>query len=126
VGLVGTVVASALAPGPPASPGYSISLAAPADDARVTSPVLVAACGRGTEGSRVDVPGPGRLLTVIMDGSQVTELEGAVVAVPAPVGEHDLRVEILTSDHQEFAPPIESDVHVKVDGPGPVPAGPHC
>ncbi len=125
LGVAGTVAVLLLSPTVPASPGYTISLALPA--ARpLTSPLPVTVCGRLPDGSAAAVPGPGNLLTVFLDGRQVLETRTSPLAVDAPPGAHQLRVEVLSGGHREFQPPIQAVLGVAVDGSGPLPAAAAC
>jgi hypothetical protein len=125
LGVGGTVAVLALNPTVPASPGYSISLAVPTAQP-LTSPVLVTVCGRRPDGSHVGVPDPGSLVTVFVDGRQVLESQRSPVGVAAGVGAHELRVEVLTSGHREFRPPLDARLRVLVAGPGPLPPAAGC
>ena len=100
-GVAGLLAVNVFAASSPASPGYSIRLRLPAQDARVTSPVLLSVCGRTASGAPADVPGPGRVLSVFVDGRQTLEAAKASVGVLVAPGPHDLRVEVLTGDHRE-------------------------
>jgi hypothetical protein len=51
------------------------------------------------------VPGTGRLLSVSVDGRQVDEVNADAAVVTVATGEHTLRVELVTTTHQEYAPP---------------------
>ncbi|HEX3605341.1 MAG TPA: hypothetical protein VH134_05430 [Candidatus Dormibacteraeota bacterium] len=124
-GLGGTAAVLALSPTVPAAPGYAISLALPGGGER-TSPLLVSVCGRRPDGSGAAVPGAGNLLTVFLDGRQVLETRRTPVAVEAPAGAHLLRVEVLTDDHREFRPPLDSRLALRVAGAGPLPSAAAC
>lgn len=122
VGLVSTIAVYVLLPAAPAAPsGLSLSIAAPRDGATVTSPVVVRACA-GT----IRVPGAGRLLSISVDGRQVAELPTDTAAITLSNGEHSLRVELVTSAHQAYAPPVLTDETVTVSGVGPVSPPPDC
>jgi hypothetical protein len=122
VGLVTTIAVYVLLPGPPGAPrGLSLSIAAPRDGATVTSPVVVRACAGADR-----VPGAGRLLSISVDGRQVAELQSGTAAIDISTGEHSLRVELVTSAHQAFAPPMLTDETVNVSGVGPLSPPPEC
>jgi hypothetical protein len=120
LGVAGLLAANVFAASPPQSPGYAMRVLVPSPGAQVTSPVLVSVCGRTAGGTPVDVPGPGRVLSVFVDGWQTLESTSASLGVSVNPGPHDLRVEALTSDHREFSPPIDVTVHVVVTGSGPL------
>jgi hypothetical protein len=122
VGLVTTIAVYVLLPGAPAAPsGLSLSIAVPRDGATVTSPVVVRACA-----GAVRVPGAGRLLSISVDGRQVAELQTDTAAINISNGEHSLRVELVTSAHQAYAPPVLTDETVTVSGVGPLSPPPDC
>ncbi|HEY6379206.1 MAG TPA: hypothetical protein VI316_08500 [Candidatus Dormibacteraeota bacterium] len=126
MGVAGLVVVNVLAASPPASPGYAIRVLTPAPDASVTSPVLLTVCATTPNGAPVDVPGPGRVLSVFIDGRQTLESTTSSHGVFVNRGPHAVRVEVLTSDHREFSPVIDTTVHVVVTGGGPLPAAIAC
>src|SRR2546421_8162997 len=105
-GFAGLVALNVVASSAPSPPGYAISLVAPRDGARVTSPMLVVACGRNPDGSSATVPGPDRVLSFFVDERQTFESRTATVALQMSPGRHRLRVEVLTSDHREFQTPL--------------------
>jgi hypothetical protein len=122
VGLVATVaVYVALPSAPPAPRGLSLSIAAPRAGATVTTPLVVEVCATGSS-----VPGPGRLLSISVDGRQVAEVNADTAALTVDTGEHTLRVELVTSTHREFAPPVLTDETVTVSGYGAPTAPPAC
>jgi hypothetical protein len=122
VGLVTTVAVYVLLPAAPAAPpGLSLSIAAPRDGATLTSPVVVRACA-GADG----VPGAGRLLSISVDGRQVAELHTDTTVINISKGEHRVRVELVTSAHQAYAPPVLTDETITVVGIGPVAPPPDC
>jgi hypothetical protein len=125
LGLAGTVAVLVLTPTVPAAPGYAITLAQPAPG-RVTSPIAVTVCAHLPDGSRVDVPAGGDLISVALDGRQVLEARRSEVAVLASPGPHDLRVELVTAGHVEYRPPLAAQVRVTVEGSAPLPASPGC
>jgi hypothetical protein len=122
VGLVATVVVYVLIPAaPPAPRGLSLGVAAPIDGATVTSPVVVRVCGGANS-----IPGPGRLLSVSVDGRQVAEVDSNTAAVNVGVGQHVVRVELVTSAHREYAPPVLTNETITVSGVGPLSEPPAC
>jgi hypothetical protein len=122
VGLVTTIAVYVLIPAAPAAPsGLSLSIAAPLDGARVTSPVVVRACA-GADA----VPGTGRLLSVSVDGRQVAEVPTGTAAINVSTGKHTLRVELVTSAHRAYAPPVLTDETITVSGVGPLSQPPDC
>ena len=125
VGVAGTVGAG-FAAAAPAPPAYSISVARPSVGAQVTSPVLVQVCGRLPGGARIDIPGPGQVLSVFIDGRQLQTTTMATAFVAAQAGRHTLRVEILSTDHREYQPPLATDIPVMVTGPGPLGSASTC
>ena len=125
LGLAGTVAVFVLTPTVPAAPGYVISLAQPAPGA-VTSPVAVTVCARMPDGPRVPVPAGDDLISVSLDGRQVMEARRSRLAVEAPPGQRDLRVEVITADHREFRPPLRAGVRVTMEGSAALPASPGC
>jgi uncharacterized protein YcgI (DUF1989 family) len=123
VGLVATVAVYTLLPSAPSAPrGLSVSIAAPAAGATVSSPVVVKVCG----GSGSNIPGTGRLLSVSIDGRQVAEVNADTAAVTVAAGAHTLRVELVTSDHRAYAPPVSTDQEITVAGVGPPAEAPRC
>jgi hypothetical protein len=126
VGVAGLLAANVFAASSPTSPGYSIRLLTPAQDAEVASPVPVTVCGRTASGAPAAVPGAGKLLSIFVDGRQTFEAAKANVGVLVPPGPHDLRVEVLTGDHREFSPVVDASVHVVVTGSAPLPRTPSC
>jgi hypothetical protein len=125
-GVAGLLAVNVFAASSPATPGYSIRLQTPGQDERVTSPVLVSVCGRTASGASADVPGPGRVLSVFVDGRQTLEAATPSAAVLVAPGPHDLRVEVLTGDHREYSPVIDATVHVVVTGSAPLPKTVAC
>jgi hypothetical protein len=122
VGLVATVVVYVLIPAaPPAPRGLSLGIAVPVDGATVTSPVVVRVCG-GTN----SIPGAGRLLSVSVDGRQVAEVNANTAAVNVDSGQHIVRVELVTSAHREYAPPVLTNETITVSGVGPLSEPPAC
>ena len=121
VGLVATVAIYVLLPSAPSAPfGLSVRIATPAASATVTSPVLVSVCGTS------DIPGVGRLLSVSIDGRQVAEVDANSAAVTATTGTHTLRVELVTSDHRAYAPPVLTEETITVAGLGPLGSAHGC
>lgn len=112
-GMLAMMGACAALPSAPAAPNLSLRIVQPAPDSIVHSPVLVTVCADGAV-----VPGAGRLLTVLVDGRQVVEVNADSAAVQISSGQHTLRVELVTSDHREFAPPVLTDENVDVVGIG--------
>jgi hypothetical protein len=122
VGLVATIVVYVLLPVAPAAPhGLSLGIAAPVDGAIVTSPVVVRVCAGATS-----VPGAGRLLSISIDGRQVAEVSTDTAAVSVDSGEHMVRVELVTSAHREYAPPVLTNETITVSGVGPLSEPPNC
>jgi hypothetical protein len=122
IGMVSTVAVYALLPSAPSAPlGLGLRIASPAPGRIVTSPVLVTVCGGTTR-----PPGPGQLLSVSVDGRQVAEVRGNTVAVPVTSGHHTLRVELVTGQHMEYAPPVLTDETISVSGIAPPPSAPGC
>ncbi len=121
VGLVATIAVYVALPSAPAAPaGLAIRVAAPAASATVTSPVLVKVCGTS------DIPGAGRLLSISVDGRQVAEVDADTAAVTIAAGPHMLAVELVTSDHRAYAPPVLTNVQVTVSGVAPPAPAPAC
>jgi hypothetical protein len=87
----------------------------------VTSPLTVRVCASGST-----VPGSGRLLSVSIDGHQVAEVNADAAVMTAAAGEHTLRVELVTSNHREYAPPVLTDETVSVTGAGALTTPPAC
>jgi hypothetical protein len=112
-GLLTMVGACAALPSSPSAPNVSLRIVQPAANSVVRTPVLVTVCADGSS-----VPGAGRLLTVLVDGRQVIEVDADSAAVPLSIGQHTLRVELVTRDHREFAPPVLTDEVVDVVGAG--------
>jgi hypothetical protein len=122
VGLVATIAVYLLLPSAPtAPPGLSLSIAAPRDGAIVTSPVVMRVCA-----GSYSVPGAGRLLSISVDGSQVAEVNTSAAAINVDSGEHIVRVELVTSAHREYAPPVLTDETLTVPGVGPLSQPPDC
>ncbi len=115
VGLVATVAVYVLLPSAPsAPPGLAVRIDSPSASAAVTSPVLVTVCGTSA------IPGPGRLLSVSIDGRQVAEVNANSAAVTVAAGTHALRVELVTADHRAYAPPVLTEETITVSGIGPL------
>jgi hypothetical protein len=125
-GLAATLVVGIVAPGAPARPAYILDLEAPQPGAHVTSPMIVLVCAHQPDGSAAQVPGQDRVLSVSVDGAQLESVSGSSMVIEASPGTHDLRVDVLTSEHRAYDPPVEVDVHVAVTGVGPLPANPSC
>jgi hypothetical protein len=122
VGLVATVAVYAAIPAtPPAPAGVSLRIVSPPADAVVTSPLAVRVCATGSA-----VPGSGRLLSISVDGRQVAEVDVDAAVVTVARGEHTLRVELVTTSHREYAPPLLTDETVTVGGVGVLTAPPGC
>lgn len=122
VGLVATVAAYAAIPAAPTAPaGLSLRIASPAAGATVTSPLAVRICASGSA-----VPGRGRLLSVSVDGRQVAEVNADAAVVTIGTGEHTLRVELVTTTHHEYAPPVLTNETVSVGGTGTLTTPPEC
>ncbi len=116
VGLVATVVVYALLPSAPTAPrDVSSTVSAPSAAASVNSPVVVRVCG----GSAI-VPGANQLLSLSVDGHQVAEVKSNTAAVNVNAGQHTLRVELLTAQHIEYAPPVLTEETITVSGIGPL------
>jgi hypothetical protein len=123
VGLVATVaVYVALPSAPPAPTGLSLSIATPVAGAIVTSPVVIRVCAAGSTA----LPGTGRLLNISVDGRQVAEVDAGTAAVNLDTGMHTVRVELVTSAHRAFAPPVLTDETITVSGIGPLSPPPDC
>ena len=122
VGLVATIVVYTLLPSaPPAPAGLTVRILTPKQSATVTSPVLVRVCG-GTS----NLPGPGRLLSLSVDGRQVAEVNADTAAVTLAPGTYTLRAELVTTRHLEFAPPVLTDETITVAGVGTLAPAPPC
>jgi hypothetical protein len=122
VGLVATVAVYAAIPAaPPAPAGVSLRIVSPPAGATVTSPLAVRVCATGSA-----MPGSGRLLSISVDGRQVAEVHVDAAVVTVPRGEHTLRVELVTTAHREYAPPLLTDETVTVGGVGVLTAPPGC
>lgn len=122
VGLVATLAVYAAIPAaPPAPAGVSLRIAGPPANGSVTSPLAVRVCATGTA-----VPGSGRLLSVSLDGRQVAEVDADLAVLTVAGGTHTLRVELVTSAHREYAPPVLTDETVTVSGPGVLTIPPGC
>lgn len=122
VGLAATVAIYATWPTAPLAPaGLSLRIASFTDGASVTSPLTVTACT--TQGP---APGPGRILSVAVDGSQVVEARSSSVSITVPSGSHAVSVQLLTIDHRAFAPPVEAQATVDVTGTAPLAAASGC
>ncbi|HEX4580156.1 MAG TPA: hypothetical protein VH498_09170 [Candidatus Dormibacteraeota bacterium] len=122
VGLVATVAVYAAIPAtPPAPAGVSLRIVSPPAGAVVTSPLAVRVCATGSA-----VPGSGRLLSISVDGRQVAEVDVDAAVVTVARGEHTLRVELVTTSHREYAPPLLTDETVTVGGVGVLTTPPGC
>jgi hypothetical protein len=122
VGLVATVAVYAAIPAaPPAPAGVSLRIVSPPADATVTSPLAVRVCATGSA-----VPGSGRLLSISVDGRQVAEVGVDAAVVTVARGEHTLRVELVTTAHREYAPPLLTEETVSVGGVGVLTTPPGC
>lgn len=103
----------------PTAPGYVLALSSPAAGSDVTSPVTVVVCGRTPDGAPAVVPGSGRLVSMSVDGRQVAERADDTVILEIPTGSHRIRVEVLTTDHRQFSPPLAIETSIVVVGVGP-------
>jgi hypothetical protein len=122
VGLVATVAVYAAIPAtPPAPAGVSLRIVSPPAGAVVTSPLAVRVCATGSA-----VQGSGRLLSISVDGRQVAEVDVDAAVVTVARGEHTLRVELVTTSHREYAPPLLTDETVTVGGVGVLTTPPGC
>lgn len=83
-----------------------------------TSPVQVTACARKLDGSAATVLTGSNVLGVIVDGNQVASQQVTQFPIAMSPGDHTLRVELLTRDHREFAPPVFVDTSLTVTGVG--------
>lgn len=109
----------------PQPPGYSLSLLT--TDASAGSPLAVTVCARYPSGVYVRTPSDGDVLTVLVDGRQLGYHLSSEFEVAVPQGHHRMRVELLTSAHREFNPPVAAEAEVTVsstDTPGTWPACP--
>jgi len=113
-GLAATVLGFVDSATPPKPPGFTLMLASPVDGTAVSSPVLVVACGRWPDGSAAQVPGPGQLLLVLIDGVVASEGRLPNAAVDISPGRHSLRVEVITGNHAAYQPPVEVTSSVSV------------
>ncbi len=120
-GLLTMVGACAALPSAPAAPNLSLRIAQPLAGSVVHSPVLVTVCANGAI-----IPGAGRRLSVLVDGRQVIEVNSESAAVQLGPGRHTIRVELVTIDHREFAPPVLTDEDVDVVGVAPLPKAVVC
>lgn len=112
VGLVSTVVVYVTMPAAPSAPrGVSLRIVAPPPGAVVSVPVVVHVCDGGSA-----LPGGGRMLSYSVDGRQLLESRDALTALGLSPGRHRLRVELVTSDHREFAPPVLAQQDFTVSG----------
>ena len=122
VGGIATILVYVLVPGAPAAPpGLSLHIAAPVAGATVTSPVVLRVCDGATS-----VPGAGRLMDISVDGRLVAEVSRDTASITAAAGEHTVRVELVTSAHREYAPPVVTDETIAVSGVGPLSPPPDC
>jgi hypothetical protein len=115
LGLAASVFALA-APASPAPPGYRLTLVQPGNGAVLGSPVRVVVCGRWPNGAAAQVPGPGRLLLVTLDGATAYEGPSGAANVHASAGAHRLHVEVITAGHVAFRPPLTADASIVVAG----------
>jgi hypothetical protein len=82
--------------------------------ARAASPVVVRACARTAGGAAVALPGPGRVLGLRVDGAPAGTETSPRFALELAPGEHRVEVEVLTSAHREFSPPLLATTTVRV------------
>jgi hypothetical protein len=122
MGGVATVLVYVLVPSAPAAPsGLSVRIAAPVAGATVSSPVVLRVCDGAAR-----LPGAGRLLSISVDGRPVAEANRDRASITIASGRHRLRVELLTSAHREYAPPVLTDETISVSGVGPLSPPPGC
>jgi hypothetical protein len=112
----------------PGRPDLRLRLVAPNLSSELTSPVEIHVCGvTSGGGSPVALPGPGRMLAVLVDGTPVSTQASAVFALEMTPGVHRLGVELVTAEHRAFSPPLAVAVTVRV-GPdrGPLSSAGAC
>jgi hypothetical protein len=101
----------------PVRPDQRLRLVAPNLSSQLTSPVEIHVCAITSAGSPVALPGPGRMLAVLVDGTPVGTEAAPVFAVEMTPGVHRLGVELVTAEHRAFSPPLAVAVTLRV-GPG--------
>jgi hypothetical protein len=121
-----TVALWILTPLAPSPPGYALRFGSPVASAAVSSPVDVEVCGRMADGTSAAVPGPGRLVSMSVDGRQVAERAGGTLILEITPGSHRIRAEVLTADHRQFSPPLAIETSVVVVGLGVLTTPPPC
>jgi hypothetical protein len=101
----------------PVRPDQRLRLVAPNLSSQLTSPVEIHVCAITSAGSPVALPGPGRMLAVLVDGTPVGTEAAPVFAVEMTPGVDRLGVELVTAEHRAFSPPLAVAVTLRV-GPG--------
>jgi hypothetical protein len=95
--------------------------------ARATSPVEIHACARTAGGAAAALPGPGRVLGLRVDGTPAGTETSPRFALELAPGVHRVEVEVLTSGHREFSPPLSASTTVRVvPGTGTLAAAAAC
>jgi len=125
LGLAGRIGLGSVLTAAPVAP-YALTIVVAGDGGGVTSPMAVRLCGRTTGGGTAQVPGPGRLIDIAVDGSSRRTLSADHVALLLPDGGHRVKAELVTADHRAFQPRVVAQLSVDVQGTGVTPAVPGC
>jgi hypothetical protein len=113
----------------PVRPDLRLRLVAPNLSSQLTSPVAIHVCAITSGGSPVvALPGPGRMLAVLVDGTPVGTEASPAFAVEMSPGVHRLGVELVTAaEHRAFSPPLAVAVTLRVGaGSGPLSSAGAC
>jgi hypothetical protein len=95
--------------------------------ARQSSPMEVRACARSAGGADAALPGPDRLLALRIDGAPAGAETSPRFVLELRPGVHRIDVELLSSGHREFSPPLSASVTVRVaPGAAPLAAAAAC
>ncbi|MFN2581968.1 MAG: hypothetical protein ABR498_04410 [Candidatus Dormibacteria bacterium] len=103
VGTAGIVVMVGIGLFSPQPPGYALSFASAPSGA---SPLQLTVCARYPNGAPARTPQNGDVLAATVDANPVGYYVSNNIVVPVPAGHHTLRVELLTSEHRQFNPPV--------------------
>lgn len=124
-GLSGTISSWVVAAIQPGVAPYTLRIAAPSPGALVASPVLLTVCGVRGDGSELPATDSTHDLAVYVDGREVPTVDGWQFGEIVAPGRHTIRVELVSSSHQAFSPPVTASTDVTVAGGGGItrPAG---
>lgn len=87
-------------------PDVLLRLASPLNGSHQNAVVNAVICGRTASGTAVSLPGPGRVLSITIDGHQVVETSKGSLTIEVTLGHHVITAELLNASHQEFRPAV--------------------